>query len=264
MVTPLFAHPLTGISAGVNAEAAIAAGVEIRLSGTEAKHAISVRRMRVGEAIQLANGSGLRAVGVISSIDESKGGQSLIMTANSVVQETMADPALILVQALAKGDRDELAIQAATELGASGVIPWQADRSVSRWEGAKIAKGVERWQTIVTEAAKQALRAFSPVVEQPVTTKQLVSKLAAAGASEVAQVLVLDPTASQSLSTVNLATQGAIAIVVGPEGGIADNELDLLEKAGALRVHLGASILRTSTAGMAAISVLQSRMGAWQ
>ena len=264
MVTPLFAHPLTGVPAGVNTEANHTAGIEIVLSGAEAKHAISVRRMRMGEAIQLANGFGLRAVGVISSIDDSKGGQSLIMTAHSVVQEKKPDPSLVLVQALAKGDRDELAIQAATELGASGVIPWQADRSVSRWEGAKIAKGVERWQSIVTEAAKQALRAFSPVVEQPVTTKQLASKQVAGSATEFAQVLVLDPTASQSLSTVELATSGAIAIVVGPEGGITDHELDLLEKAGARRVHLGESILRTSTAGMAAISVLQSRMGSWQ
>jgi 16S rRNA (uracil1498-N3)-methyltransferase len=259
LVTPLFAHPLTGVSVGE-----VANGAEILLSGAEAKHAISVRRMRVGEAIQLANGSGLRAVGVISSIDDSKGGQSLIMTSESVVQETKPEPALVLIQALAKGDRDELAIQAATELGAFGVIPWQADRSVSRWEGAKIAKGVERWQSIVTEAAKQALRAFTPVVENPITTKQLVAKQASGSSQDFAQVLVLDPTASQSLSTVELASQGLIAIVVGPEGGITDHELDLLEKAGAVRVHLGESILRTSTAGMAAISVLQSRMGAWQ
>ena len=250
MVTPLFQHPLSPVPKP---------GDSISLSGAEAKHAIAVRRMRVGEPIQVANGEGLRAVGLVSGIDDAKGGQSLTITAQTVAQEPAPSPALILVQALAKGDRDELAIQAATELGAYGVVPWQADRSVSRWEGAKIAKSLERWQTIVSEAAKQALRAFTPKVQQPVTSKQLAASMA-----EYSLVLVLDPTSTESISTSELPNQGTIAIVVGPEGGMSEPELELLEKAGARRVHLGDSILRTSTAGMAAISVLQSRMGAWQ
>jgi 16S rRNA (uracil1498-N3)-methyltransferase len=214
--------------------------------------------MRVGEPIQLANGLGLRVVGAVTSIDDSKGGSSLTLSADSVTQEREPSPALVLVQALAKGDRDELAVQAATELGAMGVIPWQAERSVSRWEGAKISKGVERWQSIVAEAAKQALRAFTPAVANPVTTKQLATAV-----SDFSAVLVLDPTSSVSLSNVSLPPEGRVAVVVGPEGGISEGELATLQNAGAVRVHLGDSILRTSTAGMAAISVLQSRLGAW-
>lgn len=249
MVTPLFHHPLTP---------APSQGDSVSLTGAEAKHAISVRRLRLGEPIQLANGTGLRVVGKVVEIDDAKSAATLKMSADSVTQENPPSPALVLIQALAKGDRDELAIQAATELGAFGIVPWQAERSVSRWEGAKIAKAVERWQTIVSEAAKQALRSFTPQVAQPVTSKQLASSVAS-----FSVLLVLDPTAQQSLTTVELPNAGQVGIVVGPEGGISDSELALFEAAGAVRVHLGSSILRTSTAGMAAISALQSRLGSW-
>jgi len=249
LVTPLFHHQLDSVPKP---------GEVISLRGAEAKHAIAVRRMRVGEPIQLANGAGLRVIGAISFIDDAKGEQSLTLTAQTVVQEDSPSPALVLIQALAKGDRDELAIQAATELGASVVVPWQADRSVSRWEGSKVTKGVERWQSIVGEAAKQALRAFTPEVAQPVTSKQLMASF-----TNYSRVLVLDPTATVSVSTVELPNQGSIAILVGPEGGMTDHELESFQSCGAHRVHLGDSILRTSTAGMAAISVLQSRLGAW-
>jgi 16S rRNA (uracil1498-N3)-methyltransferase len=210
--------------------------------------------MRVGVGIQLSNGQGLRAVGEVANID----GQSLTVAVSKVMLEAKPEPALVLVQALAKGDRDELAIQAATELGAFAIVPWQADRSISRWDGPKVAKGVERWQTIVAEAAKQALRAFTPQVLQPVTSKELAKMVA-----EYSAVLVLDPTAEHSLVGANLPKQGNVAIVVGPEGGISESELELLQAAGAIRVHLGESILRTSTAGVAAISVLQSKLGHW-
>ncbi|MEN9715272.1 MAG: hypothetical protein RJA35_739 [Actinomycetota bacterium] len=245
MVLPLFL-------AATDANPAI--GSIIALDGPEGKHAVSVRRMRVGEGIQVANGKGQRIIGVVASTEQA----SLKLRVEQVVQEVAPEPGIILVQALAKGDRDELAIQAATELGCSGIVPWQADRSVSRWEGAKIAKGVDRWQTIVTEAAKQALRAFVPQVAEPVSSKQLVASV-----SSYDLVLVLDPTAESALSKATLPTAGSVAIVVGPEGGIAESELEALAAAGAQRVRLGGEILRTSTAGMAAISVLQTRLNRW-
>jgi 16S rRNA (uracil1498-N3)-methyltransferase len=226
----------------------------VLLDGAEAKHAISVRRMRVGEGIQLANGEGLRVIGSVSRVDAN----ALLVAVDEVIQEAVPQPSITLVQALAKGDRDEMAVQAGTELGISAVIPWQSDRSVSRWEGAKIAKGVQRWQAIATEAAKQALRAFNPSVVEPVTSKQLANLV-----SDFTQVLVLDPTAEVGLAAIELPSSGTIAIVVGPEGGITDGELAALEAKGAKRVHLGDSILRTSTAGMAAIAVIESRLGRW-
>jgi len=226
----------------------------VLIDGAEAKHAISVRRMRVGEGIQLANGDGLRVIGSVSRVDAN----ALLVAVDEVIQEAVPQPSITLVQALAKGDRDEMAVQAGTELGISAVIPWQADRSVSRWEGAKIAKGVHRWQAIATEAAKQALRAFNPSVAEPVTSKQLANLV-----PDFTEVLVLDPTAEVGLAAIELASSGTIAIVVGPEGGITDGELAALEAKGAKRVHLGDSILRTSTAGMAAIAVIESRLGRW-
>ncbi|MEY4411365.1 MAG: hypothetical protein RLZ69_939 [Actinomycetota bacterium] len=245
MVLPLFTFDATSMPE---------VGSVVTVSGSEAKHAATVRRMRIGEGIQLANGRGLRVVGTVDSVLPSQ----LAVRVAEVIVEELPEPQLTLVQALAKGDRDELAIQAATELGVSGVIPWQADRSISRWDGPKVAKGLERWKTIVTEAAKQALRAFTPEVAEPVATKQLAGLV-----RDFSAVLVLDPTAAQALSTVTLPTEGRVAIVVGPEGGISDAELTTLEEAGAIRVRLGSEILRTSTAGMAAISVLQSRLGRW-
>lgn len=245
MVLPLFQHELLQPPQ---------VGAEVLLTGSEAKHAISVRRMRVGEGIQLANGRGLRVVGTVAQVGQS----TLTVAVDQVSQEFLPQPELVLVQALAKGDRDEMAIQAATELGVTAVIPWQADRSISRWEGPKVAKGVARWQIICTEAAKQALRAFNPEVGSPVTSNQLVKLVA-----EFDQVLVLDPTAQIGLDGIELKPTGRVAIVVGPEGGISDNELQLLQAAGATRVHIGKSILRTSTAGMAAVAVLEARLGRW-
>lgn len=232
-----------------------AAGLAVTLGGSEGKHAVNVRRMRVGEGIQLSDGRGLRVRGKVASL----GNSSLTVSVDSVTQEKTPTVCLTIIQALAKGDRDELSIQAATELGCWAVIPWQADRSISKWEGPKIAKSVDRWQTIVSEAAKQSLRVFEPRVAQPINSKQLVAAIA-----DFDLVLVLDPTAESGLGPLQfLPGVKNVAIVVGPEGGISDHELESLEAAGARRFHLGEPILRTSTAGVAAISVIQAKLGLW-
>ncbi len=228
-------------------------GDVLALGGSEGKHAVAVRRIREGEAIQFADGSGVRVRASVSSVQQN----SLSAKVTEVLVEQEPAVKLTLIQALAKGDRDELAVQAATELGCWAVVPWQAERSISKWEGTKIAKSVERWQTIVGEAAKQALRVFEPKVAQPVNSKQLAELV-----SDFDTVLVLDPTADRGLGS-QIDIKSNVAIVVGPEGGISEAELKTLEAAGAIRVHLGAPILRTSTAGVAAISVLQAKLGLW-
>lgn len=163
----------------------------------------------------------------------------------------------MLVQALAKGDRDELAIQAATELGVDEVVPWQASRSVSRWSGPKIDKGIARWTSIVREAAKQAHRAWLPQVTPPATTAQVAAR------ATKALVLVLEPTASVALTAVPLDDAPEIVLIVGPEGGVAAEELSTLADAGATAVRLGETVLRTSTAGPAALAVLNARLRRW-
>jgi 16S rRNA (uracil1498-N3)-methyltransferase len=225
----------------------VAAGATVTLDGPEGKHAVQVRRMRVGEAIQLSDGKGTRLRGAVS---ETATG-SLTLTVEEVVKELLPQRQITLVQALAKGDRDEMAIQAATELGAMAIIPWQASRSISRWDGPKKDKGQARWQQIVSEAAKQSLRAFTPEVRQILDTKEL-----SALAKSFDLVLVLDTSAVTELSMTQLPTTGTIALVVGPEGGIEQSELDLLEAAGAKLVSLGANVLRTSTAGPAVIAAV--------
>lgn len=224
------------------------------LGGPEAKHAVSVRRMAPGEAIAVSDGAGIKIRGKVSKVSK----DNLDLIVESV--ETLATPnvQLHLVQALAKGDRDELAIQACTELGVYGIIPWQSDRSVSIWKDDKKIKGQTRWQTIVTEAAKQSLRAFAPKVEAVHNSEELVTRLAAFDA-----VMVLDPEAKTSISRVSIPSSGSIAVVVGPEGGISDPELEAFSLAGFSSVSMGTGVLRTSTAGMAAVSYLQAKLGDW-
>ncbi|WP_213815187.1 16S rRNA (uracil(1498)-N(3))-methyltransferase [Glaciihabitans sp. dw_435] len=227
-------------------------GGTAELVGAEARHAVTVSRVKPGDALTMGNGAGLVVSGTVRTADATQ----LTIDVESVQLEPAAAPAIWLAQALAKGDRDELAVQAATELGVDGVIPWSASRSISRWEGAKVVKGHDRWVAIVREATKQSVRAWMPEVADLVSTKQLVALAASA------QVLVLDPTGEQALTEIETDTRDVV-LVVGPEGGIADQELHALRTAGASIVRLGRTVLRTSTAGPAAIAVLSAKLGRW-
>jgi len=232
-------------------------GSTVVVEGQEARHAVTVSRVRVGESLSLGDGRGTSVRGEVVEATDSR----LALVAADVTRVDRPATQLVLVQALAKGDRDELAVQAATELGVDEVVPWSAARSVSRWEGAKIAKGTARWRAITREATKQAIRPWAPVVSDLVSTKQL-------GARAVREtVLVLEPTAERALSDVALESEGgapsSVLVVVGPEGGISPSELELLAGAGAVPVRLGDSVLRTSTAGPAALAVLSVRLGRW-
>ncbi|MEY2848953.1 MAG: hypothetical protein RI885_1618 [Actinomycetota bacterium] len=237
-----------------------ALGDIVVVSGQEARHAATVSRTRVGDAIAVGNGAGLVVDGVVRTADASQ----LTLEVESVTTTEARTPALWLAQALAKGGRDEAAIQTATELGVDGVIPWAASRSIVRWDGAKVAKGDERWRAIVREAAKQSMRAWLPEVAPLVTT----TRLATLGRSS--RLLVLDPMGDLPLTALDPADderEGAESedsvVIVGPEGGISPQELDSLGAAGARRVRLGDTILRTSSAGPAALAVLNAQLGRW-
>ncbi|ROP63951.1 16S rRNA (uracil(1498)-N(3))-methyltransferase [Curtobacterium sp. PhB115] len=233
----------------------VTVGDLVSLDGAEGRHAVSVSRVRVGEVLRIADGRGTVVTGSVTSV----GRDALELLVASVSVDPAPTPSLTLVQALAKGGRDEMAVQAATEIGVDQVIPWAASRSVSRWDGPKVEKGRARWGAIVHEAAKQAIRSRVPSVGPLVTAAQL-----AAGARERVAVLLLEPTATVRLATWEPpADVDEIVLVVGPEGGIDGAELDRLEAAGAVRVRLGDSVLRTSTAGPAALAILQARLGRW-
>ena len=232
---------------------AVELGQRLILEGAEARHAVTVSRLAPGERISIGNGAGLVATGTVVVAEHTR-----LEVAVEVVETTeRAHPAIFLAQALAKGDRDELAVQAATELGVDGVIPWAAARSISRWEGAKVAKGRDRWMAVVREAAKQSLRAWLPDVLELATTKQL------AQLSPASHLVVLDPTAAVSIAELELDDRDVV-VLVGPEGGVADHELDAFIAAGSSAVRLGPEVLRTSTAGPAAIAALNLRLGRWR
>jgi 16S rRNA (uracil1498-N3)-methyltransferase len=228
-------------------------GDAVVLTGSEAHHAATVRRVRVGEEVTVGDGRGAWLAGVAESVAP----REVVVRVETRTDAAPPQPRIILVQALAKGDRDELAVQAATELGIDEIVPWQAARSVSRWDAAKAAKGRDRWAGIVREAAKQAHRPWVPVVAELTTTRALSTLTAQA------RVLVLEPTATTALTAVDFDDERDIVLVVGPEGGVAADELASLEEAGATLVRLGDSVLRTSTAGPAALAVVSAALGRW-
>lgn len=225
------------------------------VTGAEAHHAASVLRLRVGEPVSVTDGRGATGTGSVASVERG----SVRIGLDAVTIEPEASPALVLVQALAKGDRDELALQAATELGVDAVVPWAAARSVARWTGERRERGAERWRSIARSAAKQSHRSRIPEVRELASTRDL-ERLSGSG-----RMLVLEPTARTALVDVPLAPgePGPVVIVVGPEGGIAPDELEALSSAGASAVRLTSTVLRTSTAGPAAIAVISARLGRW-
>lgn len=221
-------------------------GAEVVLDGPEARHAVTVKRTRVGEVVHLVDGRGTRVAGEVTATAKDR----LVVAVRERVAEPRRSPRMTVVQALAKGDRSELAVELATELGADVVVPWAAARCVVRWEGDRGAKALERWRSTALAAAKQSRRAWFPEVLPLHSTAQV--------ADLPGQLLVLHEEASVRLSEVAL--DGPVVLVVGPEGGVSPEDLEAL---GGTPVRLGREVLRTSTAGAAALAVVSARTGRW-
>lgn len=247
---------------------AFVVGARLPVWGADARHAAQVARVRTGERVGVGDGSGRVAWGRVVHVAQSE----VAIEAEEIVLAERRRPGIVLVQALAKGDRDELAVQAATELGISAVVPWQAARSVSRWEGPKALKGEERWRAVVREASKQAIRPSVPEVRPLTTTRTLAAALTESVVAGGGLALVLEPSAPEPLAALlRSGTPGGeaaaaaeeLTLIVGPEGGIAPEELEALAAAGARLVRLGSEVLRTSTAGPAAIAALAVLLARW-
>ena len=243
-----------------------APGTTFVLTGAEARHAVTVKRLAVGEAVDLADGAGTRITGTVTDVAPQE------LTVECVEASTEARPEirLVLVQALAKGDRDELAAETATELGIDAVVPWQAERSIVRWKPERAAKAHAKWQSVVTAAAKQARRAWIPEVRDAVDGGGLQAAVAAADLAIILHEDAVRPL-RQVLEAWHAVGQGEgdggkpreVLLIVGPEGGISPREVTRLCDAGAVTALLGHHVLRSSTAGPAATVLASDILGRW-
>ncbi|GAA2187641.1 16S rRNA (uracil(1498)-N(3))-methyltransferase [Leucobacter alluvii] len=244
----------------------IVPGSLVEVSGDEGRHAVRVSRLRVGERTAIGDGAGALGDGAVESVAKDR---FTVRIDRVIPSAPPAGPRLVLVQALAKGDRDERAVEQATEFGVDAIVPWQAARSVSRWDGSgaqeRIAKGLAKWRRVAREASKQSMRARIPEVRVPVS----LDGLREIASREQETVVVLHPRGTSRVSTwARSAAESAhpadeLLLVVGPEGGFAGDELDGLEEAGASILLLGDTVLRTSSAGPAALAVLNAAFQRW-
>jgi 16S rRNA (uracil1498-N3)-methyltransferase len=227
-------------------------GDRVLLDGPEGRHAAAVKRIRVGETVLLGDGRGsvARAEALVVGKD------TVEFAVLSQEHHPAPDLRITLAQALVKGDRGELAVETATEAGVDAILPWRAARCVAKWEaGPRGEKALARWRSTVREAAKQARRAWVPEVGEPVDTRRL--------ARHDGPILVLHESAPTRLHASDLPVSGDVLLVVGPEGGVSDDELDLLVGAGAKAVRLGPEVLRASTAAAVALGAIGALTDRW-
>ncbi|MGZ8745542.1 MAG: 16S rRNA (uracil(1498)-N(3))-methyltransferase [Mycobacterium sp.] len=220
------------------------------VDGDEGFHAASVRRIRSGEKLDLSDGAGAVARCVVEEVGKG------MLTARVMDRHTIAAPTprITVVQALPKSDRSELAIELATEAGADSFLAWQSSHCVARWEGqARVDKGLRRWRAVVRSAARQSRRVYIPDVSGVVSTKELLERVRDI---ESTPVLVLHESATQPITDVPVADADALLLLIGPEGGVDDDEIAALFEAGASVVRLGPTVLRTSTAAAVALGAL--------
>ncbi len=233
------------------------AGALAVVDGEEGHHAATVCRTRPGEELDLADGAGTIAHCVVE--DVAKGRLSARVLDRRVVAPP--SPSVTVVQALPKSDRSELAIELATEAGADAFVAWQASRCVARWDGAaKVDKGLRRWRAVARSAARQSRRPYIPTVDGPVTTRDLIASTRSAPAGTV---LVLHESAIRPFAEMVVPQAESLTLIVGPEGGVADEELAGLVDAGAVAVRLGPTVLRTSTAAAVALGALGALTSRW-
>lgn len=228
-------------------------GPHFTLTGPDGHHAADVQRLRTGEELVLGDGRG----GVMKAEVRGVHRGSVDLVLGERTFQPAYDPRLVVVQGIPKGDRGELAVQAMTEVGVDEIIPWAAARSVARWRGDRGVRSRDKWVSTAREAAKQARRAWLPVIggDPDSTTTQVAGRIRGATA------FVLHEEATDRLTTAELPGSGDIVLIIGPEGGVADTELAAFERARPVR--LGNEILRTSTAGVAALALLAARLQRW-
>jgi 16S rRNA (uracil1498-N3)-methyltransferase len=228
------------------------------VDGDEGFHAATVRRIRPGEHLVLGDGAG----GLARCLVEHAGRDGLQARVLGRWSVAPGQPAVTVVQALPKSERSELAIELATEAGADAFLAWQAARCVANWHGARVDKGLRRWRAVVRSAARQSRRAHIPSVDGVLSTAALTQRIRDE-ASAGAKVLALHESATDRIADIAVAQANSLLLVVGPEGGIAPDEIAALTDAGAVAVRLGPQVLRTSTAAAVALGALGVLTSRW-
>ena len=228
---------------------------EMVIKDVDAKHISKVLRMQPGDKIQIVSDDGVTAIAEIVSLQADN---VVVKCMEKLAESHEPSVKITLAQGLAKGEKMDFIIQKAVEMGASSIVPVAMEHSVVRLEGAKAEKKVERWQKIAEAAAKQSKRDIIPQV-QPVQTMQqmlanndLQHKIIA---YECEDRLGLK-TALQRCDNLR-----ELLLIIGPEGGISEFELELARKNGAVPVSLGKRILRAETAGVVALSAILYETG---
>jgi len=232
------------------------------VDGDEGFHAATVRRIRPGEELVLGDGAG----GLARCVVEQAGREGLRARALERWSVAPGRPPITVVQALPKSERSELAIELATEAGADAFLAWQASRCVASWEGARVDKGLRRWRAVARSAARQSRRAHIPPVDGVLSTAALTRRIGDEVAAGTA-VLALHESATDRLADVfadaTVTQADSLLLLVGPEGGIAPEEIASLTGAGAVPVRLGPQVLRTSTAAAVALGALGVLTSRW-
>jgi 16S rRNA (uracil1498-N3)-methyltransferase len=239
---PVFLGPVTGVETGET----------VVLADEEARHAVVVRRTKVGEQVVLVDGHGTAAVCTV--VDTTK--SSLTAEVASVTVSERPVPEVTVVQAIPKGERAELAVEVLTEIGTDRIVPWAAARCVGVWRGDRATKSLAKWRATAREAGKQSRRAWLPEVAELAQTEEVARLVASADLA-----VVLHEAATESMSGLSLAGVSSIVVVVGPEGGLTDEEVEAFGDGHVVR--MGEPVLRTSTAGVAAVAALLSRTPRW-
>lgn len=226
----------------------------VSLTGDEGRHAAAAMRVRPGETIVVTDGRGAGAECVVRSVAK----HEVVAEVARRVSEPPPAPRLTVAQAMPKGEHGERAVDLLTEVGVDVIVPWAATRNVVVWDAARRPKALARWRGVARAAGKQSRRLRFPDITDVHETADLAALAAAADLA-----VVLDEAADHPLAAVEVPRAGELLLVVGPEGGVTAAERDAFAAAGAVVARLGPTVLRSSSAGIAAAAALLSRTPRW-
>ena len=220
------------------------------LEGEEAHHAIRVLRLSVGEILKISDGKNHWIEGPIVEISKKK----LTVAVEQYRDIQMPTPELVLVQALTKSERTKEMLELVTISGVDRIIPWASQRTISKWQ----ADSQDRWLQTIQEACKQSKRVRVPVISNQMVTREVCEEL------NLGYSIIFHESATSKFSEISIPSNlQRIYLVIGPEGGITDDEIELFKASGSIITRVGEPILRSAHAGFAALSAIQTKIGRW-